>query len=40
MLSKLHHLQSSDGANIIIDVITEQAELDGDFQVLNLLVNI
>lgn len=33
VLGKLHHLQSPAGANVIIDVIAEQAELDGNFQV-------
>uniref|UniRef100_A0A1X7SWQ5 Apoptosis inhibitor 5 n=1 Tax=Amphimedon queenslandica TaxID=400682 RepID=A0A1X7SWQ5_AMPQE len=32
VLGKLHHLQSPEGANVIIDVIAEQAELDGNFQ--------
>ena len=37
ILGKLHHLSSSEGASVIIDIIIEQAELDSDFQV-NILV--
>ena len=34
VLGKLHHLSRSvDGIQQIIDIITEQAELQGDFQV-------
>lgn len=33
ILGKLHHLQSQEGYSVIIDVISEQAELDGSFQV-------
>lgn len=36
ILGKLHHLSSSDGARVIIDIIIEQAELDSDFQVSTL----
>ena len=38
ILGKLHHLSSSDGARVIIDIIIEQAELNSDFQVSTLAV--